>query len=75
MINLGSGRGYSVREVLRTVGEVAGHGVPVVEAPRRAGDPATLIASNEKAAEVLGWRPTRDLRQMVADAWASAAAR
>ncbi len=68
-INLGSGTGYSVREVLDTVSSVTGREVPVVETGRRSGDPATLIASNDRAGELLGWRPTRDLRQMVADAW------
>jgi UDP-glucose 4-epimerase len=68
-VNLGSGTGYSVRQVLDTVSSVTGREVPVVEAGRRAGDPATLVASNERAGELLGWRPTRDLRQMVSDAW------
>jgi len=70
VVNLGSGRGNSVRDVLRTVAEVTGKDVPVIEAARRAGDPPTLIASNQKAAQFLGWNPTRDLREMVADAWA-----
>lgn len=69
VINLGSGRGHTVREVLETVHTVTGLEVPVVEAARRAGDVAVLIASNAKAAELLGWRPTRDLTEMVADAW------
>lgn len=68
VINLGSGTGYSVREVLLTLGDVLGREVPVVESERRAGDPATLIASNERAAQLLGWKPCRDLRLMVADA-------
>ena len=69
IINLGSGTGNSVREVLTTVGDVCGHLVPVVEAPRRAGDPPVLVASNERARELLGWAPTRDLAAMVEDAW------
>ncbi len=69
IINLGSGRGYSNREVLRTVGEVTGLDVPVIEAPRRAGDPAILVASNDQALTFLSWTPTRDLSQMVSDAW------
>jgi UDP-glucose 4-epimerase len=69
IVNLGSGRGDSVRAVLAAAGEVSGADVPVVEAPRRAGDPAVLVASNELAAEFLGWSPTRDLHAMVADAW------
>jgi UDP-glucose 4-epimerase len=68
-INLGSGTGYSVRQVLDTVSAVTSREVPVVEADRRAGDPPTLIASNERAGSLLDWHPTRDLRQMVADAW------
>ena len=69
IVNLGSGTGYSVREVLDTVAEVTGREVPVVEAPRRAGDPPVLVASNELAGQLLGWAPTRDLRAMVSDAW------
>lgn len=69
IVNLGSGRGYSNREVLATVAEVTGRDVPVVEAPRRAGDPPILIASNDQALAFLGWTPTRELAQMVRDAW------
>ncbi|HEV7206104.1 MAG TPA: UDP-glucose 4-epimerase GalE [Jatrophihabitans sp.] len=69
IVNLGSGTGYSVRQVLDTVREVTGRDVPVVEVARRAGDPAVLVASNERAVGLLGWAPTRDLTQMVADAW------
>jgi UDP-glucose 4-epimerase len=69
IVNLGSGAGNSVREVLTTVETVTGHPVPMVEAPRRAGDPPVLIASNELARELLGWQPTRDLATMVEDAW------
>ena len=69
VVNLGSGTGSSVREVLATVGAVTGSQVPVREVGRRAGDPPVLIASNDHAASLLGWRPTRDLRSMVADAW------
>lgn len=69
IVNLGSGRGYSVREVLDTVRQVTGRDVPVEEAGRRPGDPAVLIASNELAASLLGWRPERDLTQMISDAW------
>jgi UDP-glucose 4-epimerase len=68
IVNLGSGTGNSVREVLDTVSAVVGQDVPVEEAGRRAGDPPVLIASNEKAAALLGWRPERSLRQMVQDA-------
>jgi UDP-glucose 4-epimerase len=70
ILNLGSGSGYTVREVLSTIEEVAGRPVPITEAPRRPGDPAALVASNAAAGEVLGWQPRRDLRAMVSDAWA-----
>jgi UDP-glucose 4-epimerase len=69
VLNLGSGRGYSVREVLETVGEVVGRPVPVVERDRRAGDPPVLVASNAEAASTLGWTPRRDLAAMISDAW------
>jgi UDP-glucose 4-epimerase len=69
VVNLGSGRGYSVREVLETVGSVVGRPVPVEEQPRRAGDPPVLVASNDRAGEVLGWHPVRGLETMIADAW------
>ena len=52
-INLGTGQGHSVREVVDTVARVAGRPVPVVEAPRRAGDPAELVAAPARAREVL----------------------
>lgn len=69
VINLGSGSGYSVREVVQAVQQVTGRTVPVREVGRRAGDPAVLIASNARAAAELGWKPSRDLTQMVDDAW------
>lgn len=68
--NLGSGDGYSVREVVEVCREVTGHPIPAEVAPRRAGDPATLIASSEKIRDALGWNPTRtDLHTIVQDAW------
>jgi len=67
--NLGTGTGTSVREVIDTVREVTGEQVPAVEEPRRAGDPAVLVASGQQALQDLGWRPTRGIREMVADAW------
>lgn len=71
IFNLGSGDGFSVKQVVETCREVTGHPIPAVEAPRRAGDPATLIASSEKAIKELGWKPTRsDLHTIVSDAWA-----
>ena len=71
VLNLGSGSGFSVREVIDTCREVTGHAIPDEVAPRRAGDPAVLVASSERAIAELGWRPTRtDLRTVVEDAWA-----
>ena len=55
--NLGNGVGFSVREIVEAVRRVTGHPIPVVEEPRRAGDPAVLIASSAKIARDLGWRP------------------
>jgi UDP-glucose 4-epimerase len=69
VINLGSGTGYSNRQVLDTVRVVTGREVPVVEDARRPGDPPVLIASSELASTLLGWTPERDLDQMIADAW------
>lgn len=70
IFNLGSGDGYSVKEVIEACRRVTGHEIPAEVAPRRAGDPATLIASSQRAKEELGWEPTRtDLDQIVRDAW------
>ena len=71
ILNLGSGEGFSVREVIDVCREVTGHPIPDVIAPRRAGDPAVLVASSFKAIDELGWSPSRtDLRTVVEDAWA-----
>lgn len=71
IFNLGSGDGYSVRQVIDVCRTVTGHPIPAEVAPRRAGDPATLIASSEKAQRELGWAPSRtDLETIVSDAWA-----
>ncbi|MDX6744494.1 UDP-glucose 4-epimerase GalE [Actinocorallia sp. A-T 12471] len=70
--NLGSGSGYSVKEVIDVCRAVTGHPIPVSVGPRRPGDPAVLVASSERIRADLGWKPERDLRAMVADAWAFA---
>ncbi|MEU7169333.1 UDP-glucose 4-epimerase GalE [Streptomyces morookaense] len=68
--NLGNGNGFSVHEVVETARKVTGHPIPQRTAPRRAGDPAVLVASADRAAERLGWRPRRtDLAGIVEDAW------
>ncbi|SNS16578.1 UDP-glucose 4-epimerase GalE [Actinomadura mexicana] len=69
IFNLGSGTGASVREVVEVCREITGRDVPAEVAPRRPGDPAVLVASSEKIQERLGWKPERDLRTMVGDAW------
>jgi UDP-glucose 4-epimerase len=69
--NLGNGRGFSVREVIEAARRVTGHAIPAVDAERRPGDPATLVASSARAADLLGWRPEHpDLDRIVTDAWA-----
>ena len=68
--NLGSGNGFSVREVIEIARKVTGHEIPVVEAPRRGGDPAVLVASSEKIRRVLGWKPQHsDIESIVRSAW------
>lgn len=69
IFNLGTGVGSSVREVIDAVERVTGKEVPVTEEPRRAGDPATLVASGQKAREVLGWAPRHSLEDIISDAW------
>jgi UDP-glucose 4-epimerase len=73
--NLGNGDGFSVREVIEVCREVSGQPIPAVTGPRRAGDPAVLVASAARIREELGWAPEHDLRAMVSDAWAFARSR
>jgi UDP-glucose-4-epimerase GalE len=67
--NLGTGRGYSVRDIIGAVERHSGCKVPVVERSRRPGDPERLVASAERALKVLGWKPLHDLDSIVATAW------
>ncbi len=68
--NLGNGQGYTVREVIQTAREVTGHPIPAVDAPRRSGDPAELVAGSAKIRRELGWQPRyADLRDIVQSAW------
>ena len=68
--NLGSGVGYSVREVIETAREITGHEIPAVESPRRPGDAPRLVASFEKIRRELDWEPKQsDLREILESAW------
>src|SRR5438270_19901 len=68
--NLGNGKGYSVRQVIEVARKVTGKNIEVVEAPRRPGDPAVLVASSEKIKKELGWAPKYgDLEQIIRSAW------
>jgi UDP-glucose 4-epimerase len=69
--NLGcGGEGYSVREVINVAREVTGRDIPVQVSPRRAGDPAVLIASSARIKRELGWTPERqDLKTIIESAW------
>jgi UDP-glucose 4-epimerase len=68
--NLGSGSGFSVKQVLDAAREVVGAEIPHSYGARRAGDPPALIASNDRADELLGWRPQRgSLEEMIGSAW------
>lgn len=70
VLNLGTGAGYSVREVIDTASDVTGKTIPVRTGSRRAGDPAHLVASTGRANDTLGWMPRHsDLRTIVETAW------
>lgn len=67
---LGSGSGFTVREVMAKAGEVTGLEIPVTEGPRRAGDAVSLVSGSKAAIDTLGWKPARStLEQMIGDAW------
>jgi UDP-glucose 4-epimerase len=68
--NLGSGNGFSVREVIETARAVTGHKIPAIESPRRPGDSARLVASPEKIIKELGWKPEHtNLQEIISSAW------
>ena len=70
IFNLGNGVGYSVKEVIETARKVTGHPIPAKEEARRAGDPARLVASGEKARKILGWEPEiKDLADIISSTW------
>jgi UDP-glucose 4-epimerase len=69
--NLGNGAGFSVLEVVEAARRVTGRRIEAIEAPRRAGDPPTLVASSDKIRKELGWKPEKpELDAMISDAWA-----
>ncbi len=69
-MNLGTGSGYSVRQIIEVAREVTGHAIPAEEVARRPGDPPELVAEAEKAKTLLGWTPARsDLKTIIASAW------
>jgi UDP-glucose 4-epimerase len=68
--NVGSGNGYSVREVIEAARVVSGHPIPTVEQPRRSGDSARLVASSNRIREELGWKPAHDnIQDILSSAW------
>jgi UDP-glucose 4-epimerase len=68
--NLGNGRGFSVREVIQVARQVTAHPIPAKESPRRAGDPAILVASSERIRNELGWNPKfSELESIIQSAW------
>ena len=68
--NLGNGTGFTVKEVVEVARKVTGHPIPAEVAPRRAGDPATLIASSDRAVNELGWKPAfNSLETIISTAW------
>jgi UDP-glucose 4-epimerase len=68
-VNLGTGRGHSVLEVIRAAEKVTGRPVRRTIGPRRPGDPPVLVADPAKAQRVLGWTAQRDLADIVSSAW------
>ncbi|MFD2617207.1 UDP-glucose 4-epimerase GalE [Terrilactibacillus laevilacticus] len=70
VFNLGSSAGFSVKEIIEEARKVTGHQIPAVVGPRRAGDPSTLIASSDKAKEILNWDPSHtSIPEILTDAW------
>ena len=74
VFNLGTGSGFSVREVIETAQSVTGKQIPSREAARRPGDPPVLVAASGRIKAELGWEPRKSLESMIADAWAFAQA-
>ena len=68
--NLGTGHGYTVKEVIDSARRVTGREIPAREEPRRPGDPPELVAASDRIKTELGWEPQKSLDEMIADAWA-----
>jgi UDP-glucose 4-epimerase len=68
--NLGTGHGYTVKEVVETARRVTGRAIEAREEPRRPGDPPALVAASDRIRTRLGWEPEKGLEDMIADAWA-----
>ena len=70
VFNLGSGDGYSVRQIIETARQVTGHLIPVIESPRRPGDPPKLVGDSTKIRKQLGWKPRFDtIEAIIESAW------
>jgi UDP-glucose 4-epimerase len=69
IVNVGTGAGASVSEVIEAARRITKHPIPAVAAPRRAGDPPAIWADTDKAARILGWRAERSLDDILASAW------
>lgn len=69
VINLGTGDGYSVKEIIENAVRITGRNIKTEITPRREGDPAVLIADNKKAKEALGWNPQHGLEDIISSAW------
>jgi UDP-glucose 4-epimerase len=68
-LNIGTGEGASVASVIAAVERITGHNITFQRAPRRSGDPAQLVASSERAEELLGWRASSNLEGAIRDSW------
>ena len=69
IVNLGTGSGYSVKEIIDAAKKITGKEIPTEITARRPGDPPALVADNTKAAELLGWRPKRNIEDIITTAW------
>lgn len=69
IFNLGSGRGYSVKEIIDIAEDISGSAIKTIDADKRAGDPAKLVASVEKTKKYLGWEPKYDIKHIIKTAW------